>query len=163
MHLQDTFSPSDVRSWYDNVPIEPPWTEQRRIQYVGPVGCSDENDSIVGLESIHLDQQLVQRLFPLVMAATEAGAAVTPDRVDFVDENDARCLLFALNEKVTDSRSSDADEHFYEIRTADTEERHPGFARDGASQQGLASSRGPHEQTPFGNSAAELGEFFRIF
>jgi hypothetical protein len=163
VHLQDTFSPSDVRSWYYNVPIEPPWTEQRGIQYVRPVGCSDENDSLVGLESIHLDQQLVQRLFALVMAATEACSAVTPNRVDFVDKDDARRLLFALNEKVTDSGSSDADEHFYEIGTADTEERDSGFARDGTSQQGLASSRGPHEQTPFGNSAAKFREFFRIF
>src|SRR5262249_38406369 len=53
--------------------------------------------------------------------------------------------------------------HFYEIGTADTEERNPGFARDGASQQGLARSRRSHEQTPFGNSAAESREFFRLF
>jgi hypothetical protein len=160
MHLQDTFSPSDVRSRYDNVPIEPSWTEQRGIQYVRPVGCGDENDSLVGLESIHLDQQLVQRLFPLVIAATEAGSAVTPDGVDFVDKNDARGLLFALNEKVTDSGSADADEHFYKIGTADTEERDPGFPRDGASQQRLAGSRGSHEQAPFGDSTAESREFF---
>jgi hypothetical protein len=103
VHLQDTFSPFDIRPRYYNVPIEPPWTEQRGIQHIRPVGGSDENNSLVGFESIHLDQQLVQRLFPLVIAATEAGSAVTPNRVDFVDKNDARRLLFALNEKVTDS------------------------------------------------------------
>jgi hypothetical protein len=163
VHLQDTFSPSDVRSWYDNVPIEPPWTEQRGIQYIRPVGSGDENNSLVGLESIHLDQQLVQRLFPLVIAAAEAGSAVTPNRVNFVDKYDARRVLFALNEKVADSGSSDTDKHFYKIGTADAEERDSGFARDGTSQQGLASSRGSHEQTPFGNSAAKFREFFRIF
>ncbi len=150
-------------SWYDNVPIEPPRTEQRGIQYVRPVGCGDKNNSLVGLESIHFHQQLVQRLFPFVIAATEAGAAVTPDGVDFVDKNDARRLLFALNEQIANTRCTDADEHFYEIGTTDGEERDPGFARDGASQQGLASSRRPHEQTSFGNSAAEFREFFRIF
>ena len=163
VHLQDTFSPSDVGSWYDNVPIEATRTEQCGIQYVRPVGCGDKNDSLVGLESIHLDQQLVQRLFPFVIAAAEAGAAVTPDCVDFVDKNDARRLLFALNEQIANPRCADADEHFNEIGTTDAEERHPGFARDGASQQRLASSRRPDEQTSFGNSAAEFREFFRIF
>jgi len=163
VHLQDTFSPFDIRPWYYNVPIEPPWTEQRGIQHIRPVGSSDENNSLVGFESIHLDQQLIQRLFPLVIAATEAGSAVTPNRVDFVDKDDARRVLFALNEKVTDSGSPNTDEHFYKIGTADAEERDSRFARDGPSQQGLASSRGPHEQTPFGNSAAKFREFFRIF
>src|SRR5262249_29155211 len=108
-------------------------------------------------------QQLVQRLFPFVMAATEAGSTVTPNRVDFVDKDDAGRLLFALNEKVTDSGGSDADKHFYEIGTADTEERNPHCARDVASQQALARSRRPHEQTTFGNSAAKSREFFWIF
>src|SRR5215470_206731 len=97
------------------------------------------------------------------MAATQARSAVTPNRVDFVDKNDTRRLLFALNEKVTDSGSSDADEHFYEIGTADAEKRDSGFARDGTSQQGLASSRGAHEQAALGNSTAKLRESFWVF
>src|SRR5215467_15583742 len=52
VHLQDTLSPLDVRSWYHNMPIEPSWTEQCGIYDIRPVGCSDENDPIVGLESI---------------------------------------------------------------------------------------------------------------
>src|SRR5215510_6988596 len=97
------------------------------------------------------------------MPATEAGSAVASDRVDFVDKDDARSFLFALREKVPDSGSSDTDEHFYKIGTADTEERDPGFTRDGTSQKGLAGSRRPHKQTSFGNSAAKLRKFFRIF
>src|SRR2546428_234677 len=81
-------------------------------------------------------------------------------RFVFVDKDYARRVLFALNKKVTDSGSPNADEHFYKIGTADAEERDTGFARDGPSQQRLASSRGPHEQTPFGNSAAKFREFF---
>jgi len=34
----------------------------------------------------HLDQQLVQGLLALVIAATEAGAAMAANGVDFVDE-----------------------------------------------------------------------------
>src|SRR5262245_1731119 len=96
------------------------------------------------------------------MAATEASAAVTPDGVDFVNKDDARRLPFALKEQITNTRGTDPDEHFYEIGTTDAEERDPGFARDGTRQQRLAGSRGSHEQTPFGNSAAKFREFFRI-
>ncbi len=141
VHLQDSFAPLDVRSWHDNAADRTARAEQRGIQYVGPIGCGDENDAFVGLEAVHFDQQLVQRLFAFVMAATEAGAAMTPDGVDFVDEDDAGRLLLALNEQIAHTRRADADEHFDEIGTADAEERHPGFARDGTSQQSLAGSR----------------------
>src|SRR5262245_550897 len=97
------------------------------------------------------------------MTATETGPAVTPHRVDFVDKNNARCLLFSLLEKITGSGSSNPYKHFHEIGTANTEERHLGFARNRTSQQGLARSRGSDQQTPFRNSAAKLREFFRVF
>ena len=40
------------------------------------VGGGDENDALVGLEAVHLDEELVQRLLALVMAAAHAGAAM---------------------------------------------------------------------------------------
>src|SRR5262245_20867018 len=97
------------------------------------------------------------------MTATETRSSVTPNRVDFVDKDNARSSLFALHEKVSNTGSSDTDEHFYKIGTADTEERYPGFTRNGTSKKGLAGSRRPHKQTSFGNSAAKLRKFFRIF
>ena len=51
-------------------------------------------------EAVHLDQHLVQRLLAFVVAAAEAGAAMPPDRVDFVDEDDAGRVLLALLEHV---------------------------------------------------------------
>jgi energy-converting hydrogenase Eha subunit H len=54
----------------------------------------------VRLETVHLDEQLVQGLFALVVTAAEAGAAMTADRVDFVDEDDAGRVLLALLEQV---------------------------------------------------------------
>ena len=43
-----------------------------------------------GVEAVHLDEQLVERLLALVVAAAEAGAAVAADGVDLVDEDDRR-------------------------------------------------------------------------
>ena len=60
------------------------------IEDVGPVGGGNEDDPLVALEAVHLDEQLVEGLLALVVAAAEAGAAVAADRVDLVDEDDAR-------------------------------------------------------------------------
>ena len=42
------------------------------------------------VEAVHLDEQLVERLLALVVAAAEPGAAMTADGVDLVDEDDRR-------------------------------------------------------------------------
>ena len=67
-----------------------PGTQQRRVEDVGPVGGGDQDDAALGLEAVHLHQQLVQRLFALVVTAAHAGAAVPADGVDLVDEDDRR-------------------------------------------------------------------------
>ena len=70
------------------------------IEDVRPVGRGDEDDAFVALEAVHLDEQLVQRLLALVVPAAEAGAAMTADGVDLVDEDDAGRVLLALFEQV---------------------------------------------------------------
>ena len=132
------------------------------IEHVGTVGRGDEDDALVRLEAVHLDEQLVQRLLALVVAAAEAGAAMAADGVDLVDEDDAGGVLLALLEQVADARRADADEHLDEVGAADREERHVRFAGDGAGEQRLARSRRAHEQHALGNAAAELLEFLRF-
>src|SRR5690348_8396108 len=96
------------------------------------------------------------------MAATHAMAAVTTDRVDFVDENDARRGFLSLLKHVADARGTDADEHLHEIRAANRKERHVSFARDGARQQRLASAGRADHQHALGNTATEFLKFFRV-
>ena len=84
----------------------------------------------VGLEAVHLDEELVERLLALVVAAAEAGAALAADGVDLVDEDDAGRVLLGLVEEVADAARADADEHLDEIGAADAEERHARLAGD---------------------------------
>ncbi len=121
-----------VRVRHHDLTVEAAGAQQRRIEHVGPVGGSDQDDAFVGLEAVHLDQQLVERLFALVIAAAEAGAAMTADRVDFVDEDDARRVLLGLLEHVAHARSADADEHLDEVGAGNRKERNVGFAGDRA-------------------------------
>ena len=57
----------------------------------------------VELEAVHLDEELIERLLALVVAAAETGAPVPADGVDLVDEDDARRALLALLEHVADA------------------------------------------------------------
>jgi hypothetical protein len=53
--------------------------------------------------TVHFHEQLVQRVFPLVVAAAEPSPAPRPaDCVNLVNENDARRLFAGLLEQVTD-------------------------------------------------------------
>ena len=57
-------------------------------------------------------EELIQGLLSLVVAAHDrADASRLPQRVQLVDEDDARSLLLGLGEEVAHARGSDADEH----------------------------------------------------
>jgi hypothetical protein len=143
---------------HDHLTVEAARTQQRGIEHVGTVGRGDQDDAFVGLEAVHLDQQLVQRLLALVVAAAEAGATMTADRVDFVDEDDARRVLLRLLEHVAHAARADADEHLDEVRTRNGEERHIGFAGDGARDQRLAGAGRADQQHAARNASAEALE-----
>ena len=96
------------------------------------------------------------------MAAADAMAAMAADRVDFVDENDAGRGFLPLLEHVAHAGGADADEHLHEVRAADREERHIGFAGNGAREQRLAGARRADQQNAFRNASAEFLEFFRV-
>ena len=146
----------------DDLAVEAARTQQRRIEHVGTVGGGDDDHALVGLEAVHLDQQLVEGLLALVVAAAEAGAAMAADRVDLVDEDDAGGVLLRLLEHVAHAGGADADEHLDEVRARDGEERHVGLARDGSRRQGLTGAGRADEQHAARNAAAEALEFLRI-
>ena len=162
MHAQDLLAAAEIGIGHHDLAVETARTQQRRIENVGPVGRRDQDDAFVGLEAVHLDQQLVEGLLAFVVAAAEAGAAMAADRIDFIDEDDAGRVFLGLLEHVAHAAGADADEHFDEIGTGDREERHIGFAGDGARQQGLAGARRADQQHALGNAPAQALEFLRI-
>src|SRR5690606_39896881 len=109
MDAEDRLASVDVGCVDDDLTIEAPRAEQRRVEDVGTVRRRHHDHPGVALEAVELDQELVQGLLPLVVAATEAGAAVTPDGVDLVDEDDGRRALLGLLEEVPDTGGADAD------------------------------------------------------
>src|SRR5262245_35934929 len=162
VHAQDAFAALHVGPWHHHATIEAAGTEKRRIEHVGPVGGGDQDDALVGLEAVHLHQELVERLLALVVAAAQAGAAMAPDRVDLVDEDDAGRVLLALHEEIAHPRRADADEHLDEVGAGDREERDAGLTGDAAREQRLACPGGTDQEDALRDAAAELGELLRV-
>src|SRR6266699_1453251 len=91
------------------------------------------------------------------MAAHEAGGAGArlADRVQLVDEDDARRLVLGLLEQVAHPRGADAHEHLDELRAGQGEEGYVGLAGDGPREQGLAGARRPDDQDALRDAPAE--------
>src|SRR5438876_11327467 len=96
------------------------------------------------------------------MPATDAVAAMTSDRVDFVDENDTGGRFLALLKHVAHTACADTDEHLHEIRSADGEERDIGFARDRAREQSFSGGARADQKDGLRNAAAQFVNFVRI-
>ena len=119
MRGQDGAAFGPVGQRDDDLAVETAGPAQRGIQGIGPVGGGQHHHPAGLVESVHLGEQLVQGLLPLVMPAAEAGAAVAADGVDLVHEDDARLVLLGLLEQVADAARADADEHLDEVRAGD--------------------------------------------
>ena len=162
MDAQDFLAAKHVRVRHHDLAVETAGTQQGGIEHVGTVRRRDDDDALVGFEAIHLDEQLIERLLALIVTAAQTGAAMTSDGIDFVDEDDARRVLLRLLEHVAHAAGADADEHFDEVRARDREERHVGFARDGARDQRFARAGRTDEQAATRDAAAEALEFLRV-
>ena len=76
VHFEDLLTAFVIGAPDDDLPVEAPGTQQRGIEHVGAIGRGDENHAGVLIEAVHLDEELIQRLFALVVSAAEAGAAL---------------------------------------------------------------------------------------
>ena len=69
MYLGNLLPTADIRQADHNLTVETPWPQQRGVKYVWTVGRSNDDDTVIAFEPVHLDQQLVQGLFTLVVSA----------------------------------------------------------------------------------------------
>ena len=123
-----------------------PGQAQRWVQGVRAVGGGQHHDPAGVLEAVHLGEQLVEGLLPLIAAGEVAVVAAGAEGVDLVDEHDRRPAGAGLLEQVPDPGRADPDEHLHEARARDREEGDAGLTGDGAGQQGLAGAGWPGHQ-----------------
>ena len=133
---------------HGHLAIEPTGSHERGVQQIRAVGRAHKNHARVGRESVHLRQQLVQRLLVLLGALRARRRAPRAQRVDLVDEDKARGVHPRALEQIPDASRADADDDLDKLRARHGVERNLRLARDRLGDQGLAHA-GPalHEQT----------------
>ncbi len=141
MYFEYFLAALDVGIVHDDLPVETAGAQQRRVEYILAVGRREHDDSLVGLETVHLDEQLVQCLLALVVAAAKTAAAVPPNGVDFINEQYTGRILFRVVEHIAHARRAHAHKHLHKVAAADREERHASFPGDRLGEQRLAAAR----------------------
>ena len=146
MDLENLLTSAHIRTANGDLSVETTWAQERWVENVRAVCRCQDDDAFVGVEPIHLNEELVQRLLTFIVTAADTGAALAPDGIDLVDEDDAWAVLLGLIEKIADAACADTDEHLNEIRAADGEERHACFASYCTGEQGFTGPRRAKEQ-----------------
>src|SRR5216117_660587 len=105
MDCEDGFAAFEVGMIHDDLTIESPGSHQRRVQHLRCVGSSHDDDAPGRIEAVHLGQQLIERLFSLIIAenpSAPAGARFS-DRIQFIDKDDTGSLLLGLFKQISNS------------------------------------------------------------
>ncbi len=157
VHLEDLAPALLVRRADRDPAVEPARPQQGRVEHVRPVGRGQHDHALGAGEAVHLGEDLVERLLPLVDAADAAAAAGAADRVQLVDEDDRRGGLLRRLEQVAHPGRADADDELDELGRRQVEERHVGLAGHRAGQQRLAGARRAGEQHALRDGRAERG------
>ena len=162
MHGKNLLTAADIRQRHHHLAVKATGTQKRRVKYVRTIGGGDDDHICAGIEAVHFNEHLIECLLAFIIAAAEAGAALTADRINFVDEDDAGSILLGGFKHVAHAGCAHADEHFNEVGTRNCEERHTGFAGNSLSEQRLAGTRGAHEQHAARDAAAQTLVLRRI-
>ena len=163
MHAENFFAAFHVGPRNYDTAVKASGAQQRRIEYIRTVRRCNQDDAFVRFKAVHFDQECVQSLLALVVSAAQTCSAVASYGVDFIDEDNAGRILFALLEQIAHAARANAYKHFHEIGTGNREKGNVGLACDCASQQSFPCARRPDKQYALGNASAELLEFLRVF
>ena len=163
MNFQDFLTALDVRVIDHDLTVKTSRTEQRRVKNIAAVGRGNDDNTLIVAETVHLNQQLVQSLFPFIMTAAQTGTSVTANCVDLIDKDNRRRVFLCLVKQVTNTRCTDTDKHLDKVRTGNREERNACFACNRTCKQGFTGTGRAHQQYAFGNTGTQFIKFFGMF
>ena len=161
MYLQNFLPALQIRQLYRHTAVEASRPGERGIEGFRTVGGGQKDDAAVFLKSVHFRQKLVQRLFPLIIAA-EAAVAFLADGVDFIDKDDAGSLFLGLFEKVAHFCGSHTHKHLDEFRSGHGKERNVGFTGYRLCEHGFSGARRTDQQDAFWHGGSDFSVFIGI-
>src|SRR5690242_12621111 len=116
MNLENGFTATNVWQVDRDLPVKPPRTKQRWIENIRTVRGGDNDNALLSVEAVHFDQQSVKRLLTFIVATAQAMSAAAPDRIDFVNKDQAGRVFARLLEHVPHAAGSHTDKHLDKIR-----------------------------------------------
>ena len=159
VHLENAPTTVPIRRVHDNAAVEPSRSEECRVEDLGTVGGGQYHHALVPRETVHLGEDLVERLLALVVTTeVDRPTPGPPDRVELVDEDDRRRHLLRLFEQVAHPARADTDDHLDELRSGDRQERHGRLARHRPREQCLAGAGRTGEEHASGDLGSEPAE-----
>ena len=108
VNLENGQATIPVRTLDHHAAVEATRTQERLIQAIGPVCSSNDDYRLARIETIHLNQQLVQGLLTFVVAI-DAGTTLAADGIDFINKDDAGSCFLGLVEEVTHAARANTD------------------------------------------------------
>src|SRR5262249_59712636 len=112
MQTQDLFTAIQVRPIYQNVPVKTTRAEQSRIQNLWSVRSREDTHPLARIETVHLDQQLIERLFTFIVPSHERGGTTRlAPPIEFIDEDNTRGLGFGLRKEIAHARRAYPNNH----------------------------------------------------
>jgi hypothetical protein len=162
---ENLHAPDEIGVAQRDLSIEPAGAQQRGVENLRTICGRYDDDRLggVGLETVDLGKQLVERLLALVVGHHDADGArpALTDRVDLVDENNGRSSAARLVEQIAHARRADADEHLDEFRPAGLEEGHLRFAGGRLGNERFAGAGRPDQQHALRDPSPEACELLR--
>mmetsp|Transcript_49136 Transcript_49136/g.110488 ORF Transcript_49136/g.110488 Transcript_49136/m.110488 type:complete len:322 (+) Transcript_49136:937-1902(+) len=158
MHLEDLHPAVHVREINGNTAIKTAGTQQGGVEHVRAVGSSKHDHPRVPLETIHLGQDLVERLLTLVVPTAHAAAAASalaPHSINLINKNDTWSILFRLCEEVAHARRADTDKHLDKLGPRRGDKRDAGLSCHRACEKGLPGAWRPLHDGTTGDLRAE--------
>ena len=116
MHEEDLLPLIEVRQVDVDLSVKAAGSHECLVEDVGTVGSRHDDDSAIGVEAVHLRQQLIEGILPLVVAS-EAGilSSRPTDGIDLIDEDDAGAFLLCRAEEIPHAAGSHTDKHLDEV------------------------------------------------
>eukprot|EP00962_Isochrysis_galbana_P021853 scaffold6456_cov98-Isochrysis_galbana.AAC.4 len=138
------------------------WSGSGRVEHVRPVGGGDDEDRLLGADTVDLGQDLVDDPIAGLAPAGPTRPARLGDRVDLVKKQNARRGTTGLVEELPHVGLGLAEPHGEEFRALDRDEVRLDLVGDGLGHQRLAAAGRAVQQDALGGRQAVPGVLCRV-
>src|SRR5579862_637263 len=128
-----------------------------------PVGSSDDEDALLACHAVHFRQELVDDSVACTACIADTAASTLCDRIQFIQENDARCSCTSLVKDIPDIGFRFTEPHTEQFRSFDTDKIGRALIGDRLCEERLTSTRGSIKQDTFRRLKTEFDKLLRMF